>query len=304
MSMYADDTSLCLKSKDISQLNEAINVDLEHLDSWLKGNKLSLNVANTQSMLIATKPKHRTLNNSAEKLNLEIRGRELHVVKKTKDLGVQVDNSLDWKEHLKAVSSKVSRAIGFLKHVRNILPMASLKILYSGIVEPHFRYCCSEWGCCGATDINQLQKVQNRAARIVMNSSFDSPSRPLIVSLGWKTISELVDEESRSMVYKSLNGLAPQYIRNLFTRNSACNSRSLRTDLRLPMKTSANGQKCFSFAVLNFGIASQLRQSRHPQLILLNIFYDGLRVFPAAGWLARSLSLCLVSAGSGTEIYL
>ena len=40
MSMYADDTSLCLKSKDISQLNEAINVDLEHLDSWLKGNKL------------------------------------------------------------------------------------------------------------------------------------------------------------------------------------------------------------------------------------------------------------------------
>ena len=39
VSMYADDTSLCLKSKDISQLNEAINVDLERLDSWLKGNK-------------------------------------------------------------------------------------------------------------------------------------------------------------------------------------------------------------------------------------------------------------------------
>ena len=32
VSMYADDTSLCLKSKDISQLNEAINVDLERLD--------------------------------------------------------------------------------------------------------------------------------------------------------------------------------------------------------------------------------------------------------------------------------
>ena len=250
VSKYADDTSLCLKSKDISQLNEAINVDLEHLDSWLKGNKLSLNVAKTQSMLIATKPKHRTLNNAAEKLNLEIRGRELDVVKKTKYLGIQVDNSLDWKEHIKAVSSKVSRAIGFLKHARNILPMASLKTLYSGIVEPHFRYCCSVWGCCGTTDINQLQKLQNRAARIVTNSSFDSPSGPLIRSLGWKTIRELVNEESRSVVYKSLNGLAPQYMHNLFTRNSTSNSRSLRntaTDLRLPKKTSANGQKCFSF---------------------------------------------------------
>ena len=36
VSMYADDTSLCLKSKDISQLNEAIDIDLEHLDSWLR----------------------------------------------------------------------------------------------------------------------------------------------------------------------------------------------------------------------------------------------------------------------------
>ena len=128
--------------------------------------------------------------------------------------------------------------------------MASLKTLYSGIVEPHFRYCCSVWGCCGTTDINQLQKLQNRAAIIVTNSSFDSPSGPLIRSLGWKTIRELVNEESRSVVYKSLNGLAPQYMRNLFTRNSTSNSRSLRntaTDLRLPKKTSANGQKCFSF---------------------------------------------------------
>ena len=128
--------------------------------------------------------------------------------------------------------------------------MAPLKTLYSGIVEPHFRYCCSVWGCCGTTDINQLQKLQNRAARIITNSSFDSPSRPLIVGLGWKTVRELVDEESKSMVYKSLNGLAPQYMRNLFIRNSACNSRCLRntaTDLRLPMKTSANGQECFSF---------------------------------------------------------
>ena len=52
------------------------------------------------------------------------------------------------------------------------------------------------------------------------------------------------------MVYKSLNGLASQYMRNLFTRNSASNFGGLRntaTDLMLPKKTSANGQKCFSF---------------------------------------------------------
>ena len=200
-------------------------------------------------------------------MNLKIRGSELDVVKKTKYLGIQVDNCLDWKEHIKAVSTKASRAIGFLKHAKNILPMASLKTLYSSIVETHFRYCCSVWGCCGTTDINQLQKLQNRAARIVTNSSYDAPSRPLIESLGWMTIREHIDQDSRSMVYKSINGLAPQYMSNLFIRNSTCNSRSLRntaTDLRLPKKTSVDGQKCFCIEVQNCGIASQLRLSRHP----------------------------------------
>ena len=128
--------------------------------------------------------------------------------------------------------------------------MASLKTLYTGIVGPHFRYYCSVWGCAGSTDINQLQKLQNCAARITTNSSFDTPSRPLITELGWKTVEELIGNESKTMVFKPLNDLAPQYLCNLFTKNSACPSRILRsteTDLRLPKKRSANGQKCFSF---------------------------------------------------------
>ena len=215
VSMHADDTNLCLKSKDISQLNRAINRDLEDLDSWLKGNKLSLNVVKTQSMLIATKPRHQALKNAAGKLKLEILGSELDVVTKTRYLGVQVDNSLDWKEHIKVISFKVSRATGFLKYAKNILPITSEKTLYTSILEPHFRYCCSVWGCRGATTINQLQKLQNRAARILFESSIIVPSGPLIESLGWKIICELVDEESKLMVYKAINGLAPQYLHNL-----------------------------------------------------------------------------------------
>ena len=46
--MYVDGTSLCFKSKDILKLNRAINRDLEGLDSWLKGNKLLINVVKTQ----------------------------------------------------------------------------------------------------------------------------------------------------------------------------------------------------------------------------------------------------------------
>ena len=160
MSMYADDTSLCHQSNDITQLNKAINNDLRHLDSWLQGNKLSLHVAKTHSMLITIKQKRNILQDTNLNVELNIRERELEVAQKTKYLGVQIDRSLDWKEQIKAVSAKVSRAVGFLKHAKNFLPRETLKTLYTGIVEPHFRYCCSVWGCWGSTEVNQLQKLQ------------------------------------------------------------------------------------------------------------------------------------------------
>ena len=58
------------------------------------------------------------------------------LVENTKYLGVQVDNSLDWKEHIKSVSTKVSRAVGLLKYAKRFLPQNSLKKLYTSIIEP------------------------------------------------------------------------------------------------------------------------------------------------------------------------
>ena len=55
--MYADDTSFCHYVLNMTQLNGAINNDLKQLDIWLQGNKLSLNVPETHSMLITTNQK-------------------------------------------------------------------------------------------------------------------------------------------------------------------------------------------------------------------------------------------------------
>ena len=83
------------------------------MDNWLKGNKLSLNVMKTHSMLISTKPKVKALKSKNRSLRLKIHVHELEVVQKTKYLGQQIDNSLDWKVHIKVTSSKVSEAVGF-----------------------------------------------------------------------------------------------------------------------------------------------------------------------------------------------
>ena len=217
---------------------------LHKLKNYLKETSFHLKI------LISTKPKNKTLENQGESLKRKIRDYELEVVQESKYLGVQIDCNLDGKEHIQTVSSKVSRGVGFLKHAKPLLSEETLKTMYTGIVEPQFRYCCSVWGCSGLTEINQLQKLQNRAARIVTGSSFDAPGRPLIKRLGWKTIDVLIASESNIMVFKSLHELAPWYMCNLFIKSSELSSRNLRnaaTDLWLPKKNSKNGQICFSF---------------------------------------------------------
>ena len=60
----------------------------------------------------------RFLNNDSpnQKLELNIQGNELDVVQKKNYLGVQIDCCLDWKEKMKAVSTKVSTVLGFFKY--------------------------------------------------------------------------------------------------------------------------------------------------------------------------------------------
>ena len=99
-------------------------------------------------------------------------------------------------------------------------------------------------------ELNQLQNLQNRAARILTNSSVDTPGRLLIDRLGWKTIDQLIAEESKTMVYKSMHEMTPPYLCDLFTKNSTSSSYVLRntvTDLKLPKKMSCNGQRWFSY---------------------------------------------------------
>ena len=86
--------------------------------------------------------------------------------------------------------------------------------------------------------------------RIVTNSPYDASALPLIGSLGWLTIIELIDFETSKMVYKSQNALAPDCLRNIFQKVSEATNRQLRnskTDLRLPLLRTSTGQKSFAY---------------------------------------------------------
>ena len=111
-------------------------------------------------------------------------------------------------------------------------------------------YCCPVWGVCGITALDKLQKLQNRVARIVTNSPYNTSALPIIWKFSWPTVNDLIVKETLQMVYKCTNDEAPSYLACLFNRLSETSTRELRnteTDLRVPFLRTTCDQKCFCF---------------------------------------------------------
>ena len=88
--------------------------------------------------------------------------------------------------------------------------------IYKGLIEPHFDYCSAVWDGLTQQLSEKLQKLQNRAIRVITKSSYDTSSRFLLNSLGWDNLSVRRAKQKANLMYKCINNLAPAYLCNLF----------------------------------------------------------------------------------------
>ena len=100
-------------------------------------------------------------------------------------------------------------------------------MLYHELVDPHFRLNYSVWGTCGVTTRRTLEKLQNRAIRIISDSPYGAPAKPIPSQLQLPSITEMIRQVSASMVYKGKKNQAPPFQSCLFNNISAVTNRAL-----------------------------------------------------------------------------
>ena len=115
-------------------------------------------------MVIGSRQRIATL---AGNISLSVNGLTLQQVESTKCLGLTIDQFLTWRNHLQSVRQKVGCGIRILKRIRPFVGLEHLINVYRSIVEPYFTYCCIVWDSIGETLVDSLQKLQNRAARVI-----------------------------------------------------------------------------------------------------------------------------------------
>jgi len=211
VNMYADDTEVDYSSPSVTDIEENINDDLQSLTTFFANNKLSLNTKKCEVILCGTRQRVKDQN-----LTIRVGDEDLPCVADATYLGAVIDKNLTWANHIDKVISKVSSRIGVLRKMKNIVPHDTLKHLYNALVLPHFDYADLIYGMGYKTDLDRLQKVQTRAARLLTGSGPRTPREGMFASLHWLSLTNRRSYNKAVLVYKCLNGLAPDYLCDMF----------------------------------------------------------------------------------------
>ena len=143
-------------------------------------------------------------------------------------LGVYVDINLNWHTHVEKKAKKISSKIGILRRVKTFLTIDLSKTMLNSIVLPHVTYCDIIWASSDETNVSRLQKLQNTCARAILNENRRSHVQPMLDSLSWKPIIDLIKYHTLVAVYKCTHGLVPSYLHNTFMQISIIHSYSTR----------------------------------------------------------------------------
>ena len=197
--LFADDTTLLIKDDSLSKLVQRSNSELVKFKNWNVANRLSLNVSKTSVMLFSNRTKTFTsevilYNNQA-----------LNITENTVFLGLRIDSQLKFNLHINHVCGKVSKTIGVLYRIRDLVPKNIMIKIYYSLIYPYLMYCCPIWARTYASHLEPLVLLQKRAIRIINGSTYFAHTNPLFLSLNILKLNDVAFYFICVHMYKNLD---------------------------------------------------------------------------------------------------
>jgi len=174
-------------------------------------------------------------------------------VNSVKYLGVTIDSNLSWNEHVSTVCKSLSFKVSQLSRSRNVVSKDMMLTIYNSIIQPTIDYAITVWGHTTMTNINRIQRLQNLAARIIMNN-FDyinTRGNDLVKQLKWMNVSERIKYFERLLMFKCIHGMAPEYLCNQVTMEIEVrnvNTRSHDMNVYVPFPNNEMSKKSLFYS--------------------------------------------------------
>ena len=215
--LYADDSSILVADKCLSNIETVLQNELEIVSEWLVDNKLSLHLGKTESILFGSR--HRLKAQSV--LSITCKGTVIEAKNTVKYLGVVLEQCLSGANMATSVIQKANASLKFLYRKRKFFKFDN---------QCHFDYACSFWYP-GLSKVlkNKLQVTQNKIIRFVLNmDSRANVGSEVFKSLGLLPVSKRVDQIILNHVFKFKFGQSPDNMVEHFIPASSIHSYGTR----------------------------------------------------------------------------
>ncbi|XP_076451278.1 uncharacterized protein LOC143287217 [Babylonia areolata] len=99
----------------------------------------------------------------------ELHGQNLENVNTTKYLGVNIQDKVQWESHIDSITKKARKTLGFVRRNLKIGNKKTKETVYKALVCLLLEYAATIWDPYTANEIEELEKIQRRAAKLVSN---------------------------------------------------------------------------------------------------------------------------------------
>ena len=202
--------------------------------NWMDSVQLKLNLDKTEFMYFGTTQQLKKY--LIDSIN--VNGNHITTSEIVQYLGVFLDQLLNFKAHTK---QKCRTAMSNLIRIRNIckfLMKDTCATLMLGLVVSHLDYCNSNLAGVPKVTLNQLQRVQNMAAKVTLGHDKSTSSTKALFDLHWLPVTQRIDFNVATMVFKCLKGEAPKYLCELIEEKKPQRqglwSESKTNDVKIP----------------------------------------------------------------------
>ena len=156
-----------------------------------------------------------------------------------KFLGIMVDNHLNFRSHTSSACTKISKVVGLLFRLNNILPSETLLTLYSSLLVPHILYGIEIWHGALIENHDRIFKLQKKAIRAINALDYNHPTNDFFKSMEILKVKDIYQQRLLLSMFKIQNFTTHADLHSYNTRQ--------RQDIVLPRFNRTRSQTSFFY---------------------------------------------------------
>ena len=222
---FADDNTISAEIRNtIEELISTLEKESQAAIDWFVSNEIIVNPDKFQAIVV--KRNNKMKDSYSLNMNQEVINSENNV----KLLGVEIDNKLSFEKHISTLVKKASNQLNAISRIQKFMGFEEKEILLNSFVYSNLNYFPLVWPFCSAKSVKKIEKIQERALRILKND-FSGDYETILNKSGKSTMEVKRLITLALEVFKTLNNMNPEYMKEIFHETAFWTHRLLNLEV-------------------------------------------------------------------------